>query len=119
MVWKSEESSRLDQSASAGHARHTTSYGREEMIFDPSHYLSLLEQKINDAAQPLPAPDRSRDRRQRCVGDVIPIGESLAQVRIGTIAVGVVRVLREHRKDELVQRSEAPRWRRLAPEKPG
>jgi hypothetical protein len=28
-------------------ARHKRSYGREEMIFDPLHYLSLLEQKSN------------------------------------------------------------------------
>jgi transposase len=36
-------------------ARHTRSYGREEMIFDPLHYLSLLEQKTNalDQAAPL------------------------------------------------------------------
>lgn len=36
-------------------ARHRRSYGREEMIFDPLHYLSLLEQKTNalDQAAPL------------------------------------------------------------------
>ena len=36
-------------------ARHKRSYGREEMIFDPLHYLSLLEQKTNalDQAAPL------------------------------------------------------------------
>lgn len=36
-------------------ARHRRSYGREEMIFDPLHYLSLLEQKANalDQAAPL------------------------------------------------------------------
>ena len=36
-------------------ARHTRSYGREEMIFDPLHYLALLEQKSNalDQAAPL------------------------------------------------------------------
>ena len=36
-------------------ARHKRSYGREEMIFDPLHYLSLLEQKSNalDQAAPL------------------------------------------------------------------
>jgi transposase len=45
---------------SAGHeviARHPRSYGREEMIFDPLHYLALLEQKTNalDQAAPLAA----------------------------------------------------------------
>ena len=36
-------------------ARHTRSYGREEMIFNPLHYLPLLEQKTNalDQAAPL------------------------------------------------------------------
>jgi hypothetical protein len=42
-------------SASEVIARHPRSYGREEMIFDPLHYLSLLEQKTNalDQAAPL------------------------------------------------------------------
>ena len=36
-------------------ARHARSYGREEMIFNPLHYLALLEQKSNalDQAAPL------------------------------------------------------------------
>jgi len=36
-------------------ARHPRSYGREEMIFNPLHYLELLEQKCNalDQAAPL------------------------------------------------------------------
>jgi hypothetical protein len=36
-------------------ARHKRSYGREEMILNPLHYLSLLEQKTNalDQAAPL------------------------------------------------------------------
>jgi len=42
-------------SASEVIARHARSYGREEMIFDPLHYLALLEQKTNalDQAAPL------------------------------------------------------------------
>jgi hypothetical protein len=36
-------------------ARHPRSYGREEFIFEPRHYLALLEQKIGalDQAAPL------------------------------------------------------------------
>src|SRR5581483_10274315 len=36
-------------------ARHRRSYEREDMIFDPLHYLALLEQKTNalDQAAPL------------------------------------------------------------------
>jgi hypothetical protein len=36
-------------------ARHPRSYGREDFIFDPRHYLALLEQKIGalDQAAPL------------------------------------------------------------------
>jgi transposase len=42
-------------SASEVIARHVRSYGREEMVFDPLHYLALLEQKTNalDQAAPL------------------------------------------------------------------
>ena len=38
-------------------ARHPRSYGREEMVFNPLHYLALLEQKTNalDQAAPLQA----------------------------------------------------------------
>src|ERR1700691_2445314 len=35
-------------------ARHSRSYGREEMIFNPLHYLALLEQKSNALDQPAP-----------------------------------------------------------------
>ena len=28
-------------------ARHPRCYGREEVIYDPIHYLPLIEQKIN------------------------------------------------------------------------
>ena len=36
-------------------ARHPRSYGREKMVFNPLHYLALLEQKTNalDQAAPL------------------------------------------------------------------
>ena len=36
-------------------ARHPRSYEREEFVFDPLHYLALLEQKIGalDQAAPL------------------------------------------------------------------
>ena len=30
-------------------ARHPRSYEQEDFVFDPLHYLSLLEQKTNDA----------------------------------------------------------------------
>ena len=35
-------------------ARHPRSYEREEMIFEPQHYLALLEQKTNALAQAAP-----------------------------------------------------------------
>ena len=38
-------------------ARHRRSYGREEMIFDPLHYLALLEQKTNALDQAAPLQD--------------------------------------------------------------
>lgn len=51
-------------------ARHRRSYAREEMIFDPLHYLALLEQKTNalDQAAPLEGwvlpPEFAELRRQ-------------------------------------------------------
>ena len=46
------------------------SYGREEMIFDPLHYLALLEQKTHalDQAAPLAAwqlPEEFGERRRQ------------------------------------------------------
>jgi hypothetical protein len=38
-------------------ARHARSYGREEMIFNPRHYLALLEQKTNALDQAAPLQD--------------------------------------------------------------
>jgi hypothetical protein len=35
-------------------ARHTRSYGREELVFDPRHYLALLEQKTGALDQAAP-----------------------------------------------------------------
>ena len=51
-------------------ARHSRSYGREEMIFDPLHYLALLEQKTNalDQAAPLqgwPLPEEFAELRRQ------------------------------------------------------
>ena len=51
-------------------ARHARSYGREEMIFDPLHYLPLLEQKTNalDQAAPLqgwPLPEIFAELRRQ------------------------------------------------------
>jgi transposase len=51
-------------------ARHVRSYGREEMIFNPLHYLALLEQKTHalDQAAPLqgwPLPDEFAELRRQ------------------------------------------------------
>jgi hypothetical protein len=51
-------------------ARHSRSYGREEMIFNPLHYLALLEQKTNalDQAAPLegwPLPEELIELRRQ------------------------------------------------------
>jgi hypothetical protein len=67
-------------------ARHKRSYGREEMIFDPLHYLSLLEQKANALYQAAPLqgwelPEEFTELRRQMEGrlrmgerDVIPVG---------------------------------------------
>lgn len=51
-------------------ARHARSYGREEMIFNPLHYLALLEEKSNalDQAAPLQGwqlPDEFAELRRQ------------------------------------------------------
>jgi len=51
-------------------ARHPRSYDREEMIFNPLHYLALLEQKTNalDQAAPLqgwPLPEEFLELRRQ------------------------------------------------------
>jgi len=51
-------------------ARHARSYGREEMIFNPLHYLAVLEQKTNalDQAAPLQAlhvPEEMKELRRQ------------------------------------------------------
>ena len=38
-------------------ARHPRSYEREDFIFDPLHYLALIEQKINALDQAAPLAD--------------------------------------------------------------
>jgi hypothetical protein len=38
-------------------ARHTRSYEREDFVFDPLHYLALIEQKINALDQAAPLAD--------------------------------------------------------------
>jgi hypothetical protein len=52
--------------------RHPRSYERDDFVFDPLHYLALIEQKINalDQAAPLagwqlPAVDRDMTWRTR------------------------------------------------------
>ena len=54
-------------------ARHPRSYDREEMIFNPLHYLALLEQKTNalDQAAPLqgwPLPEEFDELRRQMEG---------------------------------------------------
>ena len=38
-------------------ARHPRSYEREDFVFDPLHYLALIEQKINALDQAAPLAD--------------------------------------------------------------
>ena len=40
-------------------ARHPRSYDREDLVFDPIHYLPLLEQKIGALDQAAPSDRRS------------------------------------------------------------
>ena len=44
-------------------ARHPRSYEREGFVFDPLHYLALLERKIGALDQAAPLVGRSEERR--------------------------------------------------------
>ena len=44
-------------------ARHVRSYGREDFVFDPLHYLALLERKIGALDQAAPLADWDLPRR--------------------------------------------------------
>ena len=79
-------------------ARHCRSYGREELIFDPRHYLALLERKIGalDQAAPLAGwalPDEFLRLRR------------LLEVRLGKAGtreyVQVLRLLEDFRFDHV------------------
>ena len=62
---------RFTEAVTTGDQReHARSYGREEMIFNPLHYLALLEQKTNalDQAAPLEGlklPEEMKELRRR------------------------------------------------------
>src|SRR3712207_5605257 len=46
-------------------ARHPRSYAREDFVFDPLHYLALLERKVG-------APDQAAPRRRPCKAGSCP-----------------------------------------------
>lgn len=84
-------------------ARHWRSYEREDMIFDPLHYLALLEQKSNalDQAAPLAGwslPDSIQDIRR------------LMEARLGKKGkrefVQMLRLLETFAMDEVAQAAE-------------
>src|SRR5439155_24492995 len=58
--------------------------------------------------------DRSGERRERRVGDVVPVREAPTEIGVGAVAVRVAGVLREHRQDELLERRQVSRWWRCA-----
>jgi hypothetical protein len=53
--------------------RHARSYDREELVFDPRHYLALLEQKIGalDQATPLEAKMLNQANRARSSDEIL------------------------------------------------
>ena len=74
-------------------ARHPRSYEREEMIFDPLHYLALLEQKTNalDQAAPLEGWELPEEFARTAAADGSAAGQTRqARVRAGAAAAGDV-----------------------------
>jgi transposase len=107
-------------------ARHQRSYGREEFIFNPLHYLALIEQKINafDQAAPLagwelPAEfdevQRHLEARAGTAGrreyvqvlrlledfEIVEVRNAIRQaIRIGAMSVDAIRLLIIHRLEK-------------------
>jgi hypothetical protein len=88
-------------------ARHKRSYGREEMIFDPLHYVSLLEQKSNalDQAAPLAGwqlPEEFTELRRQMEGrlgkrgrrEYVQVLRLLETFSLAEVAAGVRHALR-------------------------
>lgn len=87
-------------------ARHRRSYDREEMIFDPLHYLALLEQKTNalDQAAPLQGwqlPEEFIELRRQMEArlgkrgrrEYVQVLRLLETFSLGEVAVGVRQAL--------------------------
>ncbi len=80
-------------------ARHPRSYEREDFVFDPLHYLALLEQKIGalDQAAPLVGWD---------LPDEFAVFRRLLEARMGKRGkrefVQVLRLLETFRRDDVV-----------------
>jgi transposase len=80
-------------------ARHTRSYEREDFIFDPLHYLALLEQKIGalDQAAPLVGWDLPEE---------FAVLRRLLEARMGKRGkrefVQILRLLETFRRDDVV-----------------
>jgi transposase len=87
-------------------ARHRRSYDREEMIFNPLHYLALLEQKTNalDEAAPLQSwqlPEEFLELRRQMEGrlgkrgrrEYVQVLRLLETFWLGEVAAGVRQAL--------------------------
>lgn len=61
-------------------ARHSRSYEREDIVFDPLHYLVLLEQKIGAPARPSARAGTAHDRTAD-QGGKVPGNEEPGQLR--------------------------------------
>jgi hypothetical protein len=92
------------------HRRECTVVQRHAAVSDPAqhradpHGLRRTETATTNGAC---------ERGQRSVGDLVPGREPPAKVGVRAVAVGIARVLREHRQDELLERREVARfWRR-------
>jgi hypothetical protein len=88
-------------------ARHKRHYGREEMIFDPLHYLSLLEQKTNalDQAAPLQGwrlPEEFTELRRQMEGrlgkrgrrEYVQVLRLMETFSLSEVAAGVRQAIR-------------------------
>ncbi len=79
-------------------ARHPRSYGREDFVFDPRHYLALLERKIG-------ALDQAAPLQGGVLPDEFPTLRRLLEARMGNSGkreyVQVLRLLETFRIEDV------------------
>lgn len=94
-----------------GHGRERPLIQRHATLADPPQHRANAY-RLRGAETT--AADRTGERRQRRIGDLVPRIEPSTEVGVRPIAVCIARVLRQDGKDKLLERRQVSRWWRCA-----